>query len=211
MALEQLCRAYWQPVYGYYRSSGLGVDEAHDLTQAFFTRLIEKRDFGGARQERGRFRAYLVGCARNFLNNERQARSAEKRGGGQPSLAIDGDQAERRYEPLSRDEDPERQFQRSYALTLLERCLERLRLECELTGKRELYRALRPFLHGADELPDRAALGAQLDLKPGALKVALHRLRRRFGELLRLEIAETVDSSELVEEEIRGLFEVFQQ
>lgn len=209
-ALSQLCEAYWYPVYGYFRRRGASESDAPDLTQAFFARLIEKRDFGQASPERGRFRAYLLGCARNFLANQDKQAAAQKRGGDVVHLSIDPHAAESRYraEPEGGD-DPELLYQRGFARELLEQVLGRLEQEYLESGKGSLFRELRPLLLADGDAAPYRELARRLDRTEGNLKVAALRMRRRFAELLRAEIAATVEDPAQVEEEVDALFELF--
>lgn len=206
-ALATLCRLYWYPIYLFVRRRGYGPEEALDMTQGFFTRLLERNDLSTADRKRGRFRSWLLGCLKHFLSNEWDRANALKRGGGRSILSIDAEDAEGRYlrEP-AHDLTPEKVFDRRWALTLLEQTLSELRAECERSGKQELFESLKPSLtpDGRDE--GYAALGAKLKMSEGAVKVAAHRLRQRYREILRGRIAETVNSEEAVDEEIRDLF-----
>lgn len=211
-ALADLCRLYWYPVYAFVRRRGYGAEDALDLAQGFFTRLIDKNDLADVDRKRGRFRAWLLSSVKHYLTNEWDKATAAKRGGGRAvfSFDIDPDDAERRYrhEP-AHQATPERVFDRRWALTLLEQTLGALESESAGEGKRELFEALKPTLT-ADGRDTRDAsyrdLADQLGTTEGALKVAAHRLRRRYRELLREQIAETVDRPEDVDDEIRDLF-----
>ena len=191
--------------------AGYDADEALDLTQGFFTRLIEKNDLADADPNRGRFHSWLLASMKHFLANEWDRAMAQKRGGGRAvfSLDIDGDDAERRYrhEP-SHALTPERIFDRRWALTTLEQALEALREECEREGKAELFEALRPTLTSdatGDAAPYRD-VADRLGMSEGAIKVAAHRMRKDYRELLRGGIAETVKRPQDVDDEIRDLF-----
>ena len=210
-ALSELCRLYWYPLYAFVRRRGYDADEALDLTQGFFTRLIEKNDLAAADPARGRFRSWLLASVKHFLANEWDRATAQKRGGGRAvfSIDIDPDDAERRYrhEP-SHSLTPERIFDRRWALTMLEQALEGLKAECDREGKAELFEALRPTLtgdSGGDAAPYRD-VADRLGMTEGAVKVSAHRLRRQYRELLRRNIAETVDGPDGVDDEIRDLF-----
>ena len=208
-ALASLCEGYWFPLYGFVRRRGHGADDACDLTQAFFARLVEKRDFDSAAPEHGRFRAFLLAALKNFLANERERARALKRGGDQAPLSIDAREADSRFAVDPADvETPERAFERDWAHALLARALEALRRDYEGRGQRELFEALEGTLGGAvptDE--DRAALAERLRTSEGALNVAAHRLRRAFRERLRAEVAGTLADPGDVEDELRALFE----
>jgi RNA polymerase sigma-70 factor (ECF subfamily) len=206
-ALADLCGTYWYPLYAFIRRQGRSADEAEDLTQAFFAALLEKEFLAATAPEKGRFRTFLLLCVKRFLANERDYRLAQKRGGGRPLVPIHRDEAESRYssEPAV-NETPERIFERRWALALLERVLARLEEEYCQSGKASLFARLKVCLV-ADAAPDRhSAVAADLGLTAGAVKVAVHRLRRRYVELLRSEVARTLEHTGDVEEEIRALF-----
>ena len=207
-ALEALCKSYWFPIYAFVRRRGNDADDAADLTQEFFARLFERQDLARARPELGRFRSFLLVATKNFLANDWDRRTADKRGGGRTPLSFDVEDAEERYrrEPVD-DWTPERAFARSWALTLLDAVLERLGGDYENAGKGALFEALRGTLVAGREAPPYVELADQLGLSEGAVKVAAHRLRQRYKELLRAEISETLADPGDVEDEIRGLFE----
>jgi RNA polymerase sigma factor (sigma-70 family) len=205
-ALEKLCRAYWYPLYAYVRRHGHPREEAEDLTQEFFARLVEKHWLGRADQSRGRFRSFLLGAMNHFLASEWRKAQAAKRGGGQRLLSLDTATAEERYrrEPVS-EETPERAYERRWALTLFDRALSRLEEELAAQGKSVEFGELKRFLTGDPEEGEYAAAGAHLNLSAGAVAAAVYRLRQRYGQLVREEIAHTVASPAEVEEEIRSL------
>ena len=204
-ALATLCESYWYPVYAFVRRLGHSAADAEDLTQAFFARLLEKDFVGAADPERGRFRSFLLASVKHFLANERDRETALKRGGGAAVVSLDD--AERRYrrEP-SHGLTPERAFERRWALTLLERTLAALREEQERAGHAERFTRLKCFLTGEGGAPSHAEVAAELGMTEGAVKVAVHRLRRRYRELLRAEIAETIADPSAVDDELRELF-----
>ncbi len=206
-ALEELCQAYWYPVYAMARRRGAPREEAEDTVQAFFARLIEGDLLPRADQGRGRFRSYLLTSFQNFSNNRHDWAEAWKRGGGKRLVSIDAARAEGRWlsEPVD-GSDPEREFARTWATTLLEGVVETLRDEYESSGKGDVFGGLRPLLSG-EESESYRELAERIGATEGAVKVAAHRLRRRFGELLRRRIAQTLEDPEEVEAEIRGLFE----
>jgi RNA polymerase sigma-70 factor (ECF subfamily) len=205
-ALSELCRVYWYTVYAYVRHRGWSHDEAQDVTQEFFTRLLEKDVLASVDEGRGRFRSFLLAACRHFLSNERDRTHAQKRGGDRHVLSLDFADAEGRYhqEP-ARAETPERLFERRWAVALLGQVLDRLQQEYLAAGKSRLFQSLKIYLTG-DGGPSYAQVAAELGSSEGAVKVAIHRLRRRYRELLREEIAQTVESAEQVEDEIQALF-----
>ncbi len=206
-ALEQLCRQYWHPLYAYVRRAGYSREEAEDLTQEFFARLLARNTLGKADPARGRFRSFLLASLKNFLANEWDKARARKRGGGAQPLPLEFDTAETRCaQPIAPGDTPDRAFDRQWALTLLDVVLDRLRREYADAGRVDLFLGLKDTLAGGRaEIPYRD-LGGQLGLSEGAVKVAAHRLRRRYRELLREEIANTVAQPEDAEEELRHLF-----
>jgi RNA polymerase sigma-70 factor (ECF subfamily) len=206
-ALEALCRAYWRPVYAYLRRHGARADEAGDLTQGFFTGVIEKRWLKHARRERGRFRTFLLTSVRNYAADERERASALKRGGGRAAIPLDAADAERSYalEPVDA-ETPATIFERKWARELIDRCLLRLEHESRPADPQRFDR-LRPLLTG-DSAERYRALAEELGAGESALRVAVHRLRRRFGEILREEVAATVGDPAEVEAELRHLLAV---
>jgi RNA polymerase sigma factor (sigma-70 family) len=206
-ALARLCEAYWYPLYVYVRRWGHAADEAQDLTQEFFARLMEKGYLRQADPDRGRFRSFLLAALKHFLANERDRAGAQKRGGGRPPLPLEIEGAEGRYSLEPADpETPEKIFERRWALTLLDKVLSRLREDYHQTGKGALFDLLKDLLTAGKADEPYARLGAELGMSEGAVKVAVHRLRRRFGELLREEIAQTVADPRDIDDEIRYLF-----
>ena len=203
-SLEELCRAYWYPLYAFVRYRGYSSEDAQDLTQSFFARIIETRGFASADPERGRFRSYLLGAMKHFLANEWHRAQAQKRGGGLTFLALDALDPEGRYalEPAV-SIDPDAAFDRKWAQESLARAMESLRAESEAGGKGELFEALKGSLTG-DE-PARSETAERLGMTVGAVKVAVHRLRRRYRELLRAEIARTVTDPSDIDVEMRHL------
>ncbi|MHC4244658.1 MAG: RNA polymerase sigma factor [Planctomycetota bacterium] len=206
-ALETLCQTYWFPLYAYLRRHGSNSHEAQDYTQAFFTALLDKGGLGLADPKRGKFRSFLLASLKHFLSNERARARAKKRGGGRKVLSLDFENAESQYALEPRDElSPEKLFERSWALTVLERTMARLQAEAVSTNKQKSFERLKSYLT-ADEgsVPYRDA-AVELDITEGAARVAVHRLRKRYRELLRDEIAHTVTSDDQIDEEIRDLF-----
>jgi RNA polymerase sigma-70 factor (ECF subfamily) len=205
-ALATLCGLYWYPLYAFARRRGAPPEEAQDLTQAFFTHLLEKEAIRHVDPGRGRFRSFLLASFKNFQADEREKARAKKRGGGQVALPIDGEAAEGRYalEP-SHGLTPERIYEKRWALTLIERVLERLRERHARAGKEHQFERLRVFLAGERRPVPYAEVARRLEMSELAVKVAVHRLRKRFRELLREEIAQTVAGQEEVEAELRAL------
>ena len=206
-ALEKLCRAYWYPLYAYVRRRGFAAPDAQDLTQEFFARLVEKHYLAGVDRSKGKFRTFLLAALEHFLANQWRDARAQKRGGGQTLLSLDDAAAETRYhlEPVDCD-TPEKIYERRWALTLLEQTLSRLREECRATDKTQLFDELKGVLSGEESERTYAEIAARLGMTEGAVKAAVHRLRQRYGTLLREEIAQTVASPEEIDEEIRHLF-----
>jgi len=203
-ALEELCRAYWYPLYAFVRNRGYSSSDAQDLTQSFLVRFIETGGFASAEPGRGRFRSYLLGSMKHFLANEWHRGQAQKRGGGVTFLELDALEPEGRYalEP-SQSPEPDTVFDREWAQESVARAMEKLRSESETAGKGELFEALEGSLTG--EEPARSETASRLGMTEGAVKVAVHRLRQRYRDLLRAEIAETVSDSAEIEDEMRYL------
>ena len=206
-ALARLCQTYWHPLYAYVRRLGHSPPDAQDLTQEFFARLLEKNYLAGADESRGRFRSFLLASLKHFLANEWDKASAQKRGGGQTLIPIDFNAAETSccFEPAD-NTTPEKIFERRWALTLLDQVLRRLRAEHVRDGKEKLFEQLKSTLTEASRSVAYAEIARRLDTTEGAVKVAVHRLRQRYREVLRAEIAETVASPGEVEDELRNLF-----
>jgi RNA polymerase sigma-70 factor (ECF subfamily) len=211
-ALEQLCRGYWYPLYAYVRRAGHSVEDAQDLTQQFFARLLEKNYFALASRERGRFRSFLLTSLKNFLANEYHRETRLKRGGGQALVWLDGADAKQRFasEPIDAD-TPETLYEERWALTLLEAALSRLREEYAASGRGPLFDLLKPYVWGEKNAATYADIAAQLGLTEEAVKKAVQRMRLRFRDLLRAEIAQTVTTVGEAEEELRHLIEVLRR
>ena len=206
-ALARLCQTYWYPLYAYVRRRGLTPEDAKDLTQEFFARLLEKNWIGDADRNKGRFRTFLLSAMKHFLADEWDRGRALKRGGGVQPIQLELDTAEARYVHEPEDPDtPERSFERQWALALLDQVLQRLRAEHERDGKAALFAALSHSLVGERASQNYAELAVTLGTSEGAVKSAVHRLRQRYRQLLRDEIASTVDEAERVDEELRHLF-----
>lgn len=207
-ALESFCRTYWYPLYGFVRGSVRDPDKARDLTQAYFLRLLEKDYLKQIDPSAGRFRAFLLASIKHFLSNERTRERALKRSADNPELALPLD-AEARYQrDAPAAPDPERAFDRRWALTLFENAMQRLSGAYTADGKSEVYHVLNGYLtgRGSDTSYDEAA--RELGMTEGAVKVAVHRMRKRLGRALRDEIAQTVVRSADVDDELRYLLSV---
>lgn len=209
-ALEELCQRYWYPLYAYVRRQGRDPEESADLTQSFFEKLIEKEWLRAVSPEKGRFRTFLLTALGHFLSNDWNRSRRIKRGGGRTPLALDALEAEERYrlEPAE-TVTPETLYERRWAMTVLEAAFLALEAECGASGKRALFEALRPHLSGDPDAAMFADLAPPLGMTEGSLKVAAHRMRRRYGELVRAEIGRTVDDRpEAIDAELGHLQEV---
>jgi RNA polymerase sigma-70 factor (ECF subfamily) len=210
MALEELCRTYWFPLYAYVRRQGHSREYAEDLTQAFFTRFFEKNYLEGLSSEKGKFRAFLLAAMKHFLTNEWDRAHAAKRGGGATPLSLDWQDADTRYQIDPADNlSPDKLFDRAWAVTLLERVIIRLRDESATDGKARFFEQLKPFLMVGKSAIPYAEAAAKHGQSEGAMRTAVHRLRRRYRELLREEIGQTLSDPAQVEEEMRTLFAAF--
>lgn len=206
-ALAELCRLYWDPAYGFVRRRGRNPEDATDLTQEFFTRLIERNDFARADQDKGRFRSWLLGALKHFLANEWDRETAAKRD-RRREVALESPDAEGRYlrEP-SHDIDPEKLYHRRWAFLLLERVMGRLRDECVRDGKEVLFEKVKGLLVGPEgEDPVYRPIAEALGVPAVDFKQTVFRMRGRFGKLLRAEIAETVEHPEAIDDELLFLF-----
>ena len=204
-AMSTLCQDYWYPLYAFVRRRGHAPHDAQDLTQAFFLSLLEAP--AAADPARGKFRSYLLGALKNFLANDWHRAQTQTRGGGQKLLEWDALDAEARYalEPAEQP-DAEALFDRRWAMELLERAVEKLRAEFAAKGEAETFEVLKGTLSGAG--PSREQIAQQIGMSEGALKVAIHRLRQSYREVLRAEIAETVESPDEIDAEMRHLVAV---
>ena len=204
-AMEKLCQTYWYPVYAFIRREGHRAHDAQDLTQEFFARLLEKNDLPAAGHVRTRFRSFLLGAVRHFLANEWDRARALKRG-AQRIAALDGEAAEARYRLETPGEaTPEKIYERRWAMALLEQVLARLEAEYAACGKSALFDELKSALTGSGNVSAYAGLAGKLNMSEGAIKTAVHRLRKRYRELLCAEIRSTVSAPADVEEELRHL------
>jgi RNA polymerase sigma-70 factor (ECF subfamily) len=206
-ALATLCRAYWYPLYAFLRRQGTPPDDAQDLVQAFFVEVLEKDRLAAADRERGKFRSFLLASLKHFQANEWRRATAQKRGGNAAAVSLDLEAGERRFslEP-AHELTAERIFLRQWAMTLLEQTLAALREEFSAAGKAELFERLKEHLGGAGERVPYRELAEELGTTEGALKVAMHRFRARWREVLRDQIAQTVAGPEEIDDELRELF-----
>ncbi|MBL9166235.1 MAG: sigma-70 family RNA polymerase sigma factor [Verrucomicrobiales bacterium] len=213
LALETLCQAYWAPIYVYVRRRGYGPDDAEDLTQEFFAQLIAKDQVRLADRTKGRFRTFLLAFLDYFLAREWTRAHRQKRGGQFRFVSLDGPELEERYQAETVDpaRTPEKAFLHQWALTVLSQAMKALEAEFRSDGRQRLFQELRTQLSGDRGAASAAELGRRLGMGEGAVRVAVHRLRRRFGELLRQEIQQTVASPEEVDEELRYLRRVLSE
>jgi len=209
-ALAELCRKYWYPLYAYIRRHGHQAEDARDLTQEFFARFLEKKYLHLADPQRGRFRSFLLAALKHFLINEWDRAKTAKRGGGHAKIPFDLQQAEIHYQAELADElTPEIAYERRWAMALLEHVQAKLTEDYAVTGRSAQCDALRQFLWGASDSISYAQIGPQLGLTESGVKSAVRRLRGRFRDILRREIAQTVTSDQELEDEIRWLFAAF--
>jgi RNA polymerase sigma-70 factor (ECF subfamily) len=210
-ALATLCEAYWYPLWAFVRHQGYDVDAASDLTQGYFSLLLEKNYLGDVNPSAGKFRSFMVGSMKHYLSKERVRERALKRGGGTTPISLDAERAEGRYrlEPAE-NMTPEMVFERHWALTAAERAIAELQADLERQGKAGHFEQLEVFLLGGEPLPPYKEVAARLGMSEGAVKVAIHRLRKRLGGLLRDEVAETVVDESDIDAELRHLLEVLE-
>lgn len=206
-AIEKLCRAYWFPLYSFIRRQGHDAHEAQDLTQEFFCRFLQSQALGDVDPGRGRFRSFLIGALKHFLANEWDKANRLKRGGGKEFFSWDGLEPEEQYrlEPAD-NRSPENMFDRQWAQTLVSNTLAKLRGEFAGEGTERRFDVLKAFLSGNPEDVSYADAARQIGLSESAVRSAIHRLRQRYAELFRAQVAETVTSAEAAEAEIRHLF-----
>lgn len=209
-ALENLCRAYWPPLYAYVRRRVRNVDDARDLTQAFFERLLEKHYLAQADPQRGRFRAFLMTAFKHFLSKEWDKTNAQKRGGGRSTFSVDFAALDRQWQwgTLQDTLTPERLYERQWAVTLLNRVMNRLQREMERSGKGQQFQSLKDFI-GASCPSSYATVAETLGISEPSVRMAASRLRGRYRELLREEIAQTVATEEDIDGEVQYLFNAF--
>ena len=208
-ALSNLCLTYWYPLYAFSRRQGASPHEAEDLTQEFFFRFLERNSLGNVQPTAGKFRSFLLTCLKNFLANERERANAQRRGGGKTIVPLDSGDAETRYSLEPADQQtPDAAFERRWAFAVLERTMKELRREYSTDEKRKQFDDFQGFLPGGQGNVSRTELATKRGISVGAIDVAIHRLRQRFGTLLRQQVAQTVSSEAEVEEEIRYLIAV---
>jgi len=211
-ALERLCQTYWGAIYAYLRRSGRAPADAADLTQAFFARFLEKRFLDDVDRQKGRFRSFLLKALNHFLADEWRAAHALKRGGAHVQLSIDTADWESRFgHELKSEANPEHLFERRWAMLVFDRALNRMRVEFVESGREEEFERLKEFLTQPSRDGDYAGAAAELELEEGAVAVRVHRLRRRFGQLVRAEVAQTVATPGEVAEELRHLLAVLSE
>jgi RNA polymerase sigma-70 factor (ECF subfamily) len=209
-ALEELCRTYWFPLYAYVRRRGHTKEDAEDLTQAFFARFLEKNYLEGLSVERGRFRAFLLASLKHFLANEWDKAQRQKRGGQAQHLSLDWQTADTQFQVAATTEpSPDKAFDREWAVALLAKVIERLHGEYEAEGRGKQFAELKVFLTAWKGTLSHAAAARALSMDEGAARVAVHRLRKRYRQLLRDEIAQTLTDPAQVEEEMQALFGAF--
>ncbi len=205
-ALAELCQLYWYPLYAYVRRHGRSREDAEDLVQAFFEKFLQKNYLEDVSCERGKFRAFLLACLKHFLANESDKATRQKRGGGAQHLSLDWQRAEERYQQEPADNaTPDRLYDREWAQALLARVLARLKQEYVMAGKGALFEHAKSSLLGKGEAMPHVDAAAGLNLDAGALRVAVHRLRGRYRDMLKEEIAQTLSDPAAVQEELRSL------
>jgi RNA polymerase sigma-70 factor (ECF subfamily) len=212
VALEELCRTYWYPLYVYVRRQTPSREDAEDLTQAFFARFLQKNYLEKLTSQKGKFRAFLLTALKHFLANEWDRASRQKRGGGVITFSLDWQDADARYRIDPVDHlSPDKLYDRAWAVTLLEQVITRLREESRAEGKGKEFEKLKPFLMAGKGAIPYAEAARALETPEGTVRVAVHRLRRRYRELLRQQIAQTLSDPALADEEMQALFSAFTQ
>ena len=209
-ALEELCKTYWFPLYAYVRRRGHAKADAEDLVQTFFAKLLEKNFLANLDSEKGKFRAFLLAALKHFLANEWDKSQAQKRGGGAAHFSLDWQTADTKFQVAATNEpSPDKAFDREWALALLAKVIERLQKECAADGKGKLFEQLKTFLIDGGGDSAQAEVAKSIGMEEGAVRVAIHRLRKRYRVLLRDEIAHTLSDDAMVEAEMRALFGAF--
>ena len=211
-ALQSLCATYWFPLYGYVRRHGYSKEDAEDLTQAFFAKLLERQDFAELKQENGRFRAFMLAALKNFLANERDRAACLKRGGNITHFSLDWQSADTQFQIADRGQvPPDATYDREWAVALLEQVISKLREECVIEGSGGRFEQMKIFLtvgKGEVRYGDKAR---ELEMEEGTLRVAVHRLRKRYRELLRHEVAHTLSDPAMVDQELAVLLGSFSE
>jgi RNA polymerase sigma-70 factor (ECF subfamily) len=206
-ALEKLCRTYWLPLYSYIRRQGHSSHDAQDLTQEFFARLLARNYLASVQREEGKFRSFLLASLNHFLADQRDRATAAKRGGGQPLISLNEEDAERLYlADAATNASPDKVFEKRWATTLLGEAFSKLRAEFLADGKAERFEQLKPFLEQGTDAGQYGALATAWGIAPNAVAATVYRLRQRYRELVRAEIAHTVANPEEIKEEMRHLF-----
>ena len=208
-ALEALCKTYWYPLYAYVRRRGYSKEDAEDLTQAFFERFLAKNYLDGVNAERGRFRAFLLASLKHFLANEWDRSQRQKRGGHATHFSLNWQTADTQFQVAAKVVSPDAEFDREWAIALLEKVISRLGKECDKEGRGEQFAKLRPFLTAGKGDIAYAEVAQSIGMDEGAVRVAVHRLRKRYRQLLTDEIAQTLSDSAKVEDEMKALFAAF--
>ena len=208
-ALEQLCKTYWFPLYAYVRRRGHSKEDAEDLTQTFFARFLEKNYLEGLNGERGRFRAFLLASLKHFLANEWDKSQCQKRGGNKTHLSLDWQTADTQFQVAANSASPDQEFDREWALALLAKVIERLQTECEMDGRAEQFNELKIFLSAGKGALPYSDVAKNLGVEEGAVRVAVHRLRKRYRQLLQEEVAQTLADPTQADEEMKALFAAF--
>jgi RNA polymerase sigma-70 factor (ECF subfamily) len=205
-ALEKLCRVYWRPLYAYLRRRGYSFHDSQDLTQEFLARLLRRNDLGSVNRERGKFRSYLLAALNNFLANERDRATAAKRGGGQDLVFWDEQDAQAAHSHEAEPNlSPEKVYEKRWAITVLEQAFVRLQDEFAAAGKSRLFEEFKVFLADGTDNGAYPVLAAKVGMTPNAVAVAVHRLRQRYREIVRAEVAHTVGNRDQIDEEVRHL------
>ena len=208
-ALEELCHAYWRPLYAFLRRDGHNEHDAQDLTQAFFATLIDKNFLQSVDQQKGRFRSFLLAAIKNFRNNQHAYTKAKKRGGGHTHVSFDYEAGERWFAQMATGQQtPEREFEYRWALTVLEAALDAVRRELTSAGNPEHFELLKPYMTGGDDSTSYGKVAESLGVSEGGARSAVHRIRRRYRRALRDLVAQTVGRQEDIDDEIRELLQV---
>lgn len=209
-ALAELCESYWNPVHRFLQREGRSDDKARELTQEFFARLLSRGGITGADPQRGRFRSYLLGALRHFLGDHRDHSQAARRGGGQTPESLDAAEHGTEIVPTAPSTPPESDayFDRQWAYAIMDRALRHLEREFHTAGREDQFALLKPWLVGDHSTLSHGNAASQLGMSEGAVKVAVHRMRRRFRDLIRSEVSQTVDAGSSVDEELRYLVEI---